>query len=106
MRGYTMNEMQRIVDAVWARAYETFKNLHPDAPVPAPPNALEVVDHPFHGSDAKGQFLRPWLNDPRGMRGIPRKLTTGDRNGEDKKGQPEPAAAEPRAGDGHAGGVP
>lgn len=69
MRAYTMVELQSIIDEVWARAFQTARSIHMDAPVPNPPQVHEVLDHPFTGSNSAGQYKKPWLFDPRGQRG-------------------------------------
>lgn len=75
MKPYTANEVQAIVDEAFRRGVETQRHLHPDSPIPAAPRLHEIVDHPFHGSDAPGQPKQPWLNDERGQRGLVRRLS-------------------------------
>lgn len=62
MRAYTFNDLAAIVTEAFRRGVETGRTLHPDSPMPAPPQVHEIVDHPFDSSDAPGQTPRPWLD--------------------------------------------
>lgn len=70
MHSYTLNEIQEIVDASFRQGFQLGRTLQKDAPDPEPPKAHAIVDHPYTSSDVLGQYRVPWLNDPRGQRGL------------------------------------
>lgn len=70
MHVYTLGEIQKIVNAAFQQGFEAGRVLQREAAMPDPPPALSIVDHPFTASDAPAQYKRPWLNDPRGQRGL------------------------------------
>ena len=72
MHPYTANEIQAIINEAFKQGFDHGQALQKGAPMPEPPRVHAIVDHPYTGSDTKGQYRRPWLTDPRGQRGLVR----------------------------------